>query len=206
MEEKFPCSAADCASLVLPEMLPVMLLSECWLFPGCLLPLFIFEERYREMVRQALRSHRMFCIGTRMPSDPDRVLPISTAGIVNACVKHADGTSHLVLQGTRRIRLRNWVNDDTPYRVARIEPVETEPFCHAAVSHLREEVMNKLPPCHGEAGGLIGHLCARLRVMTNCEFVCDVLTYHFVRDPEVLNASLVETNLERRYRLLLEAL
>lgn len=197
--------AADCANLVLPATLPVMVLSECWLFPGCLLPLFIFEQRYREMLTHSLQTHRMFCIGTRLNCDSMHVLPVSTAAVVTSCVQHEDGTSHLVLLGTKRIRLREWVKEE-PYRIARVEPIEREPCCEKAVAALRDEAMRRLPPCPAEAALAIGDLCKRLSSTACSEFVCDVLTYHFVRDPEVLNASLMESNLERRYRLLLDSL
>jgi ATP-dependent Lon protease len=204
--EDCPSSLAnDCSRLVLPETLPVMVLSECWLFPGCMIPLYIFEGRYREMLKEALRTHRMFCIGTRMESGPDCLLPVSTAGVVNACVQHADGTAHLLLLGTQRVRLREWVGDAS-YRVARIEPIKREACCPDAVAALRAEVMKRLPPCPPTVSGQMGELCEKLRTTTDCEFVCDVLTYHFVHDAGVLNASLVETCLERRYRLLLESL
>ena len=36
--------------------------------PGCFLPLFIFEERYRLMLKHALNTDRMFCVGIRSRS------------------------------------------------------------------------------------------------------------------------------------------
>jgi Lon protease-like protein len=107
--------------VTLPAQMPVMVLSDCYLFPGCFLPLFIFEERYREMLKHALDGDRMFCIGTRISKSDDSVLPWSTAGLVRACVKQPDGTSHVMLYGIRRINLNAW-SDDRPFRIAEIEP------------------------------------------------------------------------------------
>ena len=50
-------------------------------------------------------SERFFCIGTSEPDadtddDGRPVAPISTAGMIRACVTHDDGTSHLLLLGT----------------------------------------------------------------------------------------------------------
>ena len=39
-----------------------MVLPNTLLFPESLLPLFIFEERYREMLAWALEHERMFCM------------------------------------------------------------------------------------------------------------------------------------------------
>lgn len=93
----------------LPDRLPMMVLP-CTLFPHCLMPLFIFEPRYREMLKLVLETERFFCIGNSDPdADPDdderSVAAISTAGMIRACVTHDDGTSHLLLLGTQRIRL-----------------------------------------------------------------------------------------------------
>ena len=40
------------------------------LFPYALLPLYIFEPRYRKMLEQALQLHRMFCVALIKPSCP----------------------------------------------------------------------------------------------------------------------------------------
>ena len=50
------------SSVTLPEQLPVMPLPGAVLFPHALLPLHIFEPRYRKMLEHALQQHRMFCV------------------------------------------------------------------------------------------------------------------------------------------------
>ena len=101
----------------LPERMPVMVLSNCFLLPGCLMPLFIFEERYRLMVRYALKADRMFCVGIRKRTCGDcgqeEVLPYTTAGLIRACVRNEDGTSQLMLHGVRRIRIKGTDNRDS---------------------------------------------------------------------------------------------
>ena len=108
-----------------------MLLEQCNAFPQALLPLYIFEARYRTMLRHALETDRLLCIGHLAPSDDpdamesdDRIAEYSTACIIRACVGNKDGTSHLVLQGAQRIRFLSW-DQYEPFRIARIEPVPT---------------------------------------------------------------------------------
>ena len=48
--------------MVLPSEVPVMTLPNAILFPQVMLPLFIFEARYRKMLRDVLES-----ISTRNP-------------------------------------------------------------------------------------------------------------------------------------------
>ena len=50
------------SSVTLPEQLPVMPLPGAVLFPHALLPLYIFEPRYRKMLEHALQQHRIFCV------------------------------------------------------------------------------------------------------------------------------------------------
>ena len=43
----------------MPDQIPVFPLTRVVLLPGEILPLHIFEPRYRDMVRDALNSHRV---------------------------------------------------------------------------------------------------------------------------------------------------
>ena len=46
----------------IPSELPAMTLSGVVLFPKAMMPLYIFEERYRLMLQETLDSHRMFAL------------------------------------------------------------------------------------------------------------------------------------------------
>jgi Lon protease-like protein len=187
----------------LPGELPVMVLPDCHLFPGCLLPLFIFEERYRLMLAHALASKRMFCIGNREgPREDSPVSPFSTVGLVRCCVTQDDGTSHLLLLGLRRIRLAGWVQEK-PFRIARIEPVATEVKDPEEAQRLRERALALFETAGDEQAS---QLRTALEMADNPEMVCDVLSYHFTRCPKLQQRLLAEGSLERRYALLIEAL
>jgi Lon protease-like protein len=67
-----------------PDQIDLMILPWVSLFPGSLLPLYIFEERYREMTRAALAGNRMFAIAHTY--DDSHVAPIGGLGIIRACV------------------------------------------------------------------------------------------------------------------------
>lgn len=192
----------DCCHPALPAEMPVMVLPDCHLFPGCLLPLYIFEDRYRKMLAHALDTNRMFCIGNREGDDEDApISPHSTAGLVRACVRQDDGTSHLLLLGLKRIRLVKWLQTK-PFRIAAIEPMETVPGDESEHRRLK-----------GEALGLFtvpGEQAAELRKVleenNDAEMVCDVLSYHFTRCPKLQQKLLAEPSLIRRYEMVIEAL
>ncbi len=104
-----------------------MTLPNATLFPQALLPLYIFEPRYRQMLADALHSHRMFSVAMLKPGSK-REVPSGVAGLglIRVSVGHRDGTSHLILQGVTRVQLEETVRYK-PYRVQRIRPLQPEP-------------------------------------------------------------------------------
>jgi Lon protease-like protein len=125
----------------LPSEVPVMTLPNAILFPQAMLPLYIFEPRYRQMLSDALNSHRMFSVAMQKPGRT-REVPSSVAGLglIRASVANPDGTSHLILQGLARVELAQTVRYK-PYRVQRIRPLETEGSDSVAVDALTAKVL-----------------------------------------------------------------
>ena len=113
--------------MMIPEEVPVMTLPNATLFPRALLPLYIFEPRYRRMLADVLGSNRMFSVALQRP-DRKRETPSLVAGLgfIRVAVDHEDGTSHLVLQGLARVELGKAVRY-RPYRVHRIKPLQAPP-------------------------------------------------------------------------------
>jgi ATP-dependent Lon protease len=111
----------------LPREVPVMVLRNTTLFPQAPLPLYIFEPRYRQMLADVLETHRTFCVAMRKPgSRSETPVTIAGLGLIRVAVTHPDGTTHLILQGLARVALRETVRL-RPYRVARIELLQTPP-------------------------------------------------------------------------------
>ncbi|MEW6160290.1 MAG: LON peptidase substrate-binding domain-containing protein, partial [Verrucomicrobiota bacterium] len=125
-----------------------MVLPNAILFPQAMLPLYIFEPRYRKMLADALETHRMFLVAMQRPGC-QRETPCAVAGIglIRASVCHPDGTSHLILQGLARVELTGTVRYK-PYRVQRIVPLEPDPvdsvMIDALVAKVRELVQRRL--------------------------------------------------------------
>ncbi|MCW0217754.1 MAG: LON peptidase substrate-binding domain-containing protein [Prosthecobacter sp.] len=195
-------------SFNLPETMPVMVLGDCFLFPGCMLPLFIFEERYRLMLSLALKTDRMFCIGTKVKSNEREceLLPVSTAGLIRACKKQEDGTSHVILQGVQRIRFKNW-RQEKPFVIADIEPVKTVIQTDLDyVNDLKQRSLDLLPDATPETGEAMRSLRHTLEQMECPDAVCDILSYHFVKRCQIHRSLLVEPVLEKRYDTLIAEL
>ena len=128
----------------MPRETAVMTLPNVTLFPQSLLPLHIFEPRYRRMLIDALHSTRMFAVAMQRPGNSREVpLPVAGLGLVRVAVKHRNGTSHLILQGTARVELGEAVRYK-PYRVHRIKALHTPPCDSVATDALLEKVRELL--------------------------------------------------------------
>ena len=201
-------AAPDIQHLELPKEVPVMVLDGCYLFPGCFLPLFIFEDRYRKMLAHALDGPRMFCVGSRLPSEgqTERVHHISTVGLIRASVKQDDGTSHVMLYGLQRVRFTGW-KQEAPFRIATIEAETTaEGDDPQRLSAQRAEAIELLPAPTAQCAESMRVLRETLDEIDDPERVCDILSYHFVRTDSALCGLLSERSVESRYRILLREL
>ncbi len=97
------------------------------LFPGALLPLHIFEDRYKQMIRYAIDNGGVFGLAYRSDAAIGRETPpdIGSVGCVakiNAVVPLEGGRMNVISTGVIRYRVLGW-RQSTPFVVARIEPV-----------------------------------------------------------------------------------
>jgi len=128
----------------IPREVPVMTLPNATLFPQALLPLYIFEPRYRQMLVDALHSNRMFSVAMQRPgTSRESPAPVAGLGLIRVSVGHRDGTSHLILQGLARVELEETVRYK-PYRIQRIRALQTPPCDNVKVDALVAKVRELL--------------------------------------------------------------
>jgi Lon protease-like protein len=94
------------------------------LFPHAVLPLHVFEPRYRALARDVLRTGQEFGVvlierGSEVGGGDSR-FGIGTVARVTEATEFEDGRWGLVTVGGRRIRIATWLPDD-PYPVALVE-------------------------------------------------------------------------------------
>lgn len=96
-------------------------------FPHVLLPLHIFEPRYRQMTADALEGERYIAIAClklgweKRPAAGEPIYDYVCLGRIAAEEKLSDGRYYLILQGVARARVVSEEASDLPYRVARLE-------------------------------------------------------------------------------------
>ncbi|HEX8202116.1 MAG TPA: LON peptidase substrate-binding domain-containing protein, partial [Isosphaeraceae bacterium] len=105
-------------------------LPEVVLFPHAVLPLHIFEPRYRQMTEDALAGDRLVTIVQLLPDTPtaDPTRPaIEAVGCLGKIVRHErlpDGRFNFLLVGRKRVRLLRELASGKPYRLAEARLLE----------------------------------------------------------------------------------
>ncbi len=119
--------------ITLPSEIAVMTLPDVAVCPQALMPLHIFEPRYRQMLKDSLASDRLFAIAgvnsKLAKSAPEQFEPphrVATVGIVRACQKNENGTSNLLIQGLARVAILGIVREE-PYRSIKVRALSSEP-------------------------------------------------------------------------------
>jgi Lon protease-like protein len=193
--------------MVLPDEVPVMPLSGAVLFPHALLPLYIFEPRYREMLEHALNHQRMFCVTLVKPSCPHWHAPedffhLATVGLIRACVGRGDGTSNLILQGLQRVRLTEF-EQETPFPVAKIDIVESRDATTVKTEALAEKVLELYRKLKRDGRTLPARVDRYLSQLNDVEMLADLVASTFVSDPLRRQHVLEESSINQRLRLVI---
>jgi ATP-dependent Lon protease len=111
----------------LPDALPILPLRETVTYPDTLTPLAVGQERSINLVNDVLSGDRMLAmVASKDPEldapGPDDLFGVGVAGTVARMMKVPDGTLRILVQGSERIRILDYVSEE-PYLVARIEEI-----------------------------------------------------------------------------------
>ena len=115
-------------------IVPIFPLPEVTFFPHTLLPLHVFEARYRLLVIDALERDRRLAVVKLQPgyeasyAGKPAVHPVAGLGEIVSCERLANGRYNILLRGECRVRLEQELPSDTLYRVLRARRLaDTEP-------------------------------------------------------------------------------
>jgi hypothetical protein len=114
------------------RLVPVFPLPDVVFFPGTVLPLHVFESRYRAMVREALEGDRSIVVSLLRPGwerdyeGSPAFHDIATVGRMDEVETTRDGRFIFRLVGERRMRLGESMQA-APYRIVRAAPLPERP-------------------------------------------------------------------------------
>jgi len=190
---------------------PIFPLPDLALFPNTLLPLHIFEPRYRAMVTDALaRDRRLAIVGLKPGYEGDyaghpAVHEVAGLGRIVKCERMATGRFNLLLKGELRVRIERELPSDTLYRLAQSVELQDSGAERDGVPPLLDEVKRA---------------CRRILEMVRRAtpemeetlaaaapgVLCDQVASALIPSPAARQALLEELDVERRLRRLLAEL
>jgi hypothetical protein len=106
-------------------IVPIFPLPDVTFFPHTLLPLHVFEARYRLLVIDALERDRRLAVVKLQPgyeaayAGKPAVHPVAGLGEIVSCERLATGRYNILLRGDCRVRLEQELPSDTLYRLMR---------------------------------------------------------------------------------------
>jgi uncharacterized protein len=185
--------------------LPLFPLEDVVLFPHSMIPLYVFEARYRKMVRDVLASNRLIAISLQLEKEDvtegvaPRVAPIASVGELVLAQELPDGRFNLVVRGCARIGIDQELPSDEPYRLVAAheipdDPPAVSPDLTEADTALRALVTG-LADSIPEGGELLKHVAA---AQDSPAALANVMAASLVADPRVRQRLLETTDVFQR--------
>ncbi len=193
--------------MTIPDVVPVMTLPNTTFFPQALMPLHIFEPRYRQMLRDVLASNRLFAVAglnlARLAEAGQFEPPyrVASVGIVRACQKSSNGTSNLLLQGLCRVEIVSIVQDE-PYRRIEVRALASEAGASAGENEtLRRELARLLRLKSKLAETNPNEMTAFLKSVDDPEAFVDIAAFSLCEDVRLKQRLLETLDVHRRLEL-----
>lgn len=190
--------------------LPLFPLPNAQLFPGALLPLHVFEPRYRAMLPWCLEHERAIGIATLRPgyeADYHGAPPVHEVlgvGLVIAAEELDDGRWNCIVRGVERARLVGELTTTQPFRLGTVAPLASRPVDpeHPLVGRLHglvAQIAEDNPPARNALTLLVANT-------PDPGELCDVVSHNLVQDVAQRQALLEALDVAARLSLCCDAL
>ena len=162
------------------------------------------------MLARALDDNRMLCVALLKPERQQwrtsaDFFPVSTVGLIRACVGRSDGTSDLILQGIRRVKFSDF-EQEAPFPIARIKPLKTRTKPTVETDALAAKVLEFYTRLKSSERALPEKIDRYLSEMSDPEMLADLIASTFVSGATRRQQLLEELDLNQRLRLLIQYL
>ena len=195
------------------EGVPLFPLPNVVLFPRAVLPLHIFEERYRAMIGDALAGDRRIAMALLKPGwERDyyaraAIEPVVCIGEILTHEQLADGKYNLLLQGIHRARIvREFREDDLLYRIADLEPLAELTVMEIDLTEQRQQLMEIFDRRLKNSTGLARQFRQMLSSPMPTADIADLIAFNLLEDVALKQSLLAETDVQRRVGRVIAAL
>jgi Lon protease-like protein len=191
---------------------PIVPRADLTFFPRTVLPLHIFEARYRAMVTDCLaRDRRLAVVGLKPGYEAGyegrpAVYEVSGIGRIVQWERLASGRYNLLLRGDGRVRIDRELPADTLYRMVAATPLSETGAGGAAVPALAEQVKARCRRILSAVGRSGEELLTMMAGLDDPAELCDQVASPLVPTPAIRQALLEELDVERRLERLTLAL
>jgi Lon protease-like protein len=182
---------------------PLFPLPNVVLFPRAVLPLHIFEERYKAMTADALKGAKQIAMALLKPGweksyhGAAPIEPVVCVGTILAHERLEDGKHNLLLQGIARARVVREVTLQ-PYRTVELEPV-VEPAClEIDLSNQRRHLISIFSNGRFSSVPLCKKFLEMLSSLVSTSDIVDLIAFNLVDDVQVKQQLLAEPDPRRR--------
>jgi len=155
----------------LPDIVSVLPLRNTVLFPGVVIPITVGRDKSIKLIKDAYASDRIIGVVSQKDvsiEDPklSDLNNIGTVAQILRMLRMPDGNTTVIIQGKRRFKIKNIVQDD-PYLKAQIEPfvdhtkVETDQEFSAIIDSLKDismQIIQSSPNIPSEASFAIRNI------------------------------------------------
>jgi Lon protease-like protein len=156
-------SEIEAAMQGFPRRVPVFPLSGVVLFPGAVLPLHVFEDRYKEMLEDVLEGDRLICMALLKHCSREEYTdapPFHETVCIGRVIHRdrlSDGRSNIALLGISAGRASGTQRDKS-YPTAEIELLDDEFDAEPGHEAKLQTAFDKTVPGEGELSGLRAQL------------------------------------------------
>ena len=187
-----------------------MTLPNALLLPFALLPMTVYEPRYRKMIDYALKQDRMFCIALLKPGSEgagkgEQFYQTAGLGLIRACVRRDDGVYNLILQGMVRVQLIGW-EKIRPFRLGRIAPLTNKLVSGPETDALSAKVLELCSELKDRGAQVPYPIEKQLASIDDPSALADIVSHTFIRDPFARQQLLEELSVPSRLRRLISRL
>lgn len=162
-----PDEEATMGASGVPDELPILVLRNTVLFPGVVLPITLGRDSSLRLVKEASDQNRLIGVVAQRTVDtdqpgPEHLYDVGTVAEILKLVKMPDGSRSVIIQGKRRIGIREYVATE-PYFRARVEPLgeavpeaalELEALTRS-IKELATQIVRQAPHLPSEASDVI---------------------------------------------------
>ena len=174
------------------------------LFPHVVLPLHIFEPRYRQMTEDALASDGLVTIVNVRPTPSPSTLghpPIERVGGLGRILQPErleEGRFNFLLLGWKRVLIEHEIVTGKLYRSAKVEIIEDDCVDDRELDPLRNDLVELFRAVFERQNQLDSDLGNLLQKTVPMGVITDIIGHALGLPPEIKQSLLNEPNVERR--------